>query len=94
MENTLTSKSLANATAPASGKDAAKALSDLILANLEENSAQDTLTIDISEKSSVADFMIVTSGRSNRHVNALADYVINALKAEGIKDLGLSLIHI
>jgi len=89
MEITLTTKSLANATAPAPGKDAAKALSDLILANLEENSAQDTITIDISEKSSVADYMIVTSGRSNRHVNALADYVIRALKADGQKDMGI-----
>ncbi len=89
MESPLTTNTLASAAMTASGKDAAKSLSDLVLATLEENSAQDTITIDISEKSSVADFMIVSSGRSNRHVNALADYVMRALKAEGLKDLGI-----
>jgi len=89
MESPLTTNTLASAAMTASGKDAVKSLSDLVLATLEENSAQDTITIDISEKSSVADFMIVSSGRSNRHVNALADYVMRALKAEGLKDLGI-----
>jgi len=89
MESPLTTNTLASTAMTASGKDAAKSLSDLVLATLEENSAQDTITIDISEKSSVADFMIVSSGRSNRHVNALADYVMRALKAEGLKDLGI-----
>ena len=47
--------------------------------------AQDTINIDIRGKSSVADFMIVTSGRSNRHVGALADYVQNLSKNLAIK---------
>ncbi len=56
---------------------------------LDEHSAQDTLKIDIRGKSSVADYMIVTSGRSNRHVGALADYVIRGLKEQGHKDIGV-----
>ena len=56
---------------------------------LDEHSAQDTITIDIQGKSSVADFMIVTSGRSNRHVGALADYVLKDLKSAGHKSLGV-----
>ena len=56
---------------------------------LDEHSAQDTITIDIQGKSSVADFMIVTSGRSNRHVGALADYVLKDLKSAGHKRLGV-----
>jgi len=67
----------------------AKALSNAILAVLDEHSAQDTIDIDIRGKSSVADYMIVTSGRSNRHVGALADYLMRALKDLGHKDLGV-----
>jgi len=57
--------------------------------NLDENSAQDIIQIDIRGKSSVADFMIVASGRSNRHVSALSDYLMRALKEMGHKDLGV-----
>ena len=66
-----------------------EALSDFIMGILDEHSAQDTLKIDIRGKSSVADYMIVTSGRSNRHVGALADYVIRGLKEQGHKDIGV-----
>ena len=55
---------------------------------LDENSAQDVLEIDVKGKSSVADYMIVASGRSNRHVGALADYVLRGLKGAGFKDIG------
>jgi len=67
----------------------AKTLSNAILAVLDEHSAQDTIEIDIRGKSSVADYMIVTSGRSNRHVGALADYIQRELKEMGHKDLGV-----
>ena len=74
-----------------SPKDAqdSRALSDHVLAVLEEHSAQDTIEIDIRGKSSVADYMIVTSGRSNRHVGALADYILRSLKERGLKDIGV-----
>ena len=67
----------------------ARTLATTVVDILDENSAQDVLEIDISEKSSVADFMIVASGRSNRHVGALADYVQRGLKELGMKDLGV-----
>lgn len=66
----------------------ASALSAFIRSVLDENSAQDIIEIDIAEKSSVADYMIVASGRSNRHVGALSDYVLRALKEIGFKDIG------
>ena len=50
---------------------------------LDEHSAQDVLTIDVRGKSSVADVMLIASGRSNRHVAALADYVRRDLKSAG-----------
>ena len=64
------------------------ALSTYVRDILDENSAQDILEIDIKEKSSVADYMVVASGRSNRHVGALADYVLRGLKQAGFKDIG------
>lgn len=67
----------------------AKALSAFIIATLEENSAQEILNIDLDGKSSIADYMIVASGRSNRHVNALADYVQTALKEAGLSKMGV-----
>lgn len=67
--------------------DASK-LSIYIRDILDDNSAQDVLEIDIREKSSVADYMIVASGRSNRHVGALSDYVLRGLKQAGFKDIG------
>ncbi len=64
-------------------------LSDKILSILDEHSAQDIITIDIQGKSSVADYMIIASGRSNRHVGALSDYVLRGLKEDGHKSLGV-----
>ena len=58
-------------------------LSDLILARLEDDQAQDVVMIDLKEKSSVADGMIVASGRSHRHVGAIADHLLRALKEAG-----------
>ena len=45
--------------------------------------AEDTTTIDLTGKTSIADVMVVTSGRSNRHVGAVADRVIQSLKRAG-----------
>lgn len=43
--------------------------------------AEDTVEIDLAGKTTIADTMIVTSGRSHRHVGAIAEKVIEALKA-------------
>jgi ribosome-associated protein len=59
------------------------ALEDLILHRLDEDKAQDVVFIDLKDKSSVADGLIVASGRSHRHVGALADRLMRTLKDEG-----------
>ena len=46
--------------------------------------AEDTITIDLRNKSSIADYMVVTSGRSNRHVGSVADRVLEDLDKAGI----------
>jgi ribosome-associated protein len=60
-----------------------KALERLILTRLDDEKAQDIVFIDLKEKSSVADGMIVASGRSHRHVGAMADHLLRALKEAG-----------
>ena len=57
-----------------------KILSNHILEILETQSAEDIAVVDIRGKSTIADFMIIATGRSNRHVSALADYVQRGLK--------------
>ncbi len=53
------------------------------LASLEDMKAENTVEIDLAGKTSLADTMIVTSGRSHRHVGAIADRLIKDLKDKG-----------
>ena len=62
----------------------AKEIIHLIQARLEDIKAEDTVTIDLTGRTSIADAMVVTSGRSNRHVSACADRVLEGLKEAGI----------
>jgi ribosome-associated protein len=59
----------------------------LVLGVLEDAKAEETVVIDLIGKTSLADAMIVTSGRSNRHVGSIADYVIEALKEHGVRNV-------
>ena len=58
----------------------------IILACLEDMKAEDTVTIDLTDKSSIGDTMVVTTGRSQRHVGSIADNVIKCLHAAGVRD--------
>ncbi|MDB5451490.1 MAG: iojap-like protein [Caulobacteraceae bacterium] len=59
------------------------ALESLVLTRLDDDKAQDVISIDLKDKSSVADRMIVASGRSHRHVGAMADHLLRTLKDAG-----------
>jgi ribosome-associated protein len=59
----------------------------VVLTSLEDDKAEEILAIDIRGKSSLADMLIVASGRSARHVAALADHVMRKLKEAGVKDV-------
>jgi ribosome-associated protein len=59
----------------------------LVLASLDDMKAEDTITIDLRGKSSLADAMVVTSGRSHRHVGSVADRVVENLGKAGLKNL-------
>lgn len=56
---------------------------DVVLQSLDDAKAEQTVAIDITGKSSLSDHMVVTSGRSNRHVSAVADQVVKALRENG-----------
>ena len=56
---------------------------DVVLQSLDDAKAEQTVAIDIAGKSSLADHMVVTTGRSNRHVAAVADQVVKALRESG-----------
>lgn len=55
-------------------------LLDLILRTLDDNKAEDVVTVDLAGKSPIADYMIVANGRSQRQVQALADHIARAVK--------------
>ena len=55
----------------------------LVLNSLEDSKSEEIVTIDISDKSSLGDYMVVASGRSHRHVSAVSDHLIRNLKNAG-----------
>ncbi|MCL4711509.1 MAG: ribosome silencing factor [Pseudorhodoplanes sp.] len=59
----------------------------IVLASLDDLKAEDIITIDLTGKTTIADRMVVASGRSNRHVGSLADNVVEHLKKSGLKDI-------
>jgi ribosome-associated protein len=69
-------------TVPPSATAGADALR-VILHSLDESKAEDTVPINIIGKSALADFMVVASGRSQRHVGAIADRLIEDLEIAG-----------
>ena len=56
----------------------------MILASLDDMKAEETLTIDLRDKSSIGDYMVVSSGRSQRHVGSVADRVVEDLHKVGV----------
>ena len=58
----------------------------LVLASLDDMKAEDTVTIDLAGKSTIADSMVVTSGRSSRHVGSVADHVLEDLAKAGVRN--------
>ena len=57
----------------------------LVLRQIDDMKGEDTVTINLSGKSSIADFMVVTSGRSTRQVGAIADHLLKQLAEAGVR---------
>ncbi|WP_417688286.1 ribosome silencing factor [Roseibium sp.] len=58
-------------------------LIDTVLASLDDSKAEDIVTLEIAAKSSLADQMVIASGRSHRHVGAIADHLLRDIKDSG-----------
>ena len=61
-------------------------LKQIIIHTLDNNKAQDIVSIDLKDKSSMADYMIIASGTSSRHIQSLSEQVLNKLRDNGVKD--------
>ncbi len=61
-------------------------LKETILKTLDNNKALDIISIDLAHKSSMADYMIIASGTSSRHIQALSEQVLEKFKNSGIKN--------
>ena len=66
--------------------DKYKDLKSIILDTLDYNKALDIISIDLKNKSSMADYMIIASGTSSRHIQALSEQVLEKLKANGVRN--------
>lgn len=62
-----------------------RALLAVILKALDADKAEDIVSIDMSGRTPMADFMVVASGRSSRHVAAIAEHLTELLKSDGLK---------
>ena len=61
-------------------------LKSVVVNTLDLNKAQDIVTIDLKDKSSMADYMIIASGTSSRHIQSLSEQVLEKLKDNGMKN--------
>lgn len=67
-----------------SGKDTSKALIEKILVWLDDAKAENIVTIDLEGKTTIGDFMVIATGRTDRHVGAIADQLQRKLKDIGL----------
>ena len=61
-------------------------LKQIIINTLDINKAQNIVSIDLKDKSSMADYMIIASGTSSRHIQSLSEQVLEKLKDNGINE--------
>jgi ribosome-associated protein len=66
----------------------AEEIVELTKTALEDVKAQDILVIDVREKNSITDFMVIATGTSNRQISAMREKVRELVKAKGVKPLG------
>ena len=80
---TLKKADLAPSTPDIGEHNAADRVLEQVRESLEDSKAEDIVSINIQGKSAMADYMVIASGRSHRHVAAVADHLLRALKDAG-----------
>ena len=66
--------------------DKIDSLKQVVINTLDQNKALDIISIDLKDKSSMADYMIIASGTSSRHIQALSEQVLEKFKSNGLSD--------
>ena len=66
--------------------DKIDSLKQVVLDTLDQNKAQDIISIDLKDKSSMAEYMIIASGTSSRHIQALSEQILDKFKKNGLTD--------
>ena len=61
-------------------------LKTIIIKTLDLNKAHDIVSINLKDKSSIADYMIIASGTSSRHIQSLSEQVLEKLKNNGLRN--------
>ena len=69
-------------------KAAVNPIIEVIKAALEDVKAQDIQVLDVRDKQSITDYMVIATGTSNRQINAMLDKVREEVKKQGLKPLG------
>ena len=64
-------------------------LANRIVELAEDLKAQDTIVLDVRDKVSYADFLVISSGTSDRHVQSIAERIAKDLKDEGTRNMGI-----
>lgn len=77
---TLTNRANRIATGKSVSLSDIRVVADALVECLEDDKAEDIMFIELEGKSSLADFMIIASGRSSRHVSSLADSLLHTTK--------------
>lgn len=84
-ERTLTAQTHREPADSMATHPAPEAIAEAVIESLENDKAEDLIVLDLDGKSTIADQMIIASGRSARHVSALADHVARRIKELGGK---------
>lgn len=61
----------------------------IAVSSLEDDKAEDITVINLAGKTSISDYMIIASGRSHRHVAAIAEHLVERLKKRGLAPLSV-----
>lgn len=64
-------------------------LKDIVVNAMDDMKAKEISVLDVRERTSVTEYMVVASGTSNRHVKSIADNVIEDVKKNGLRPLGI-----
>ncbi len=74
----------AGSPVPGHATGASRFVSRVVLSSLDDDQADDAVVIDLAGKTTIADAMVIASGRSARHVGAMAEHLVERLKAAGV----------